>query len=237
MGPRMTTTGTYNFNPGLGELGLYALAMVQVPRPKITAEHMVNMRIAANLVLSEWSSRPLDLWEVALASVPLTQNISTYSVPSNVVMMLDAYIETPGGVGGASPRGRVVTPIGRSEYAAYPQKKQQGPPTVYWFDRILAPTFTLWPVPDAGGPYTLNYYYVSRGQDAEISNGLTVDVPFGWLRAFASALAAELSVIYLPEAETVRRADAERSFNIAAAFNVENVPFSISPDLSGYFRK
>jgi hypothetical protein len=230
----MATTGTYNFNPGAGELGLYAFNMLGVRRPDINDQHLADLRIAANLVISEWANRQPDLWDISQTSVSLTQGTATYSVPANVVMILDAHIET---VQGTTPTDRVVTAISRSEYSSYPNKQDQGPPTVYWFDRILAPTFTLWPVPDGNGPYAFNYYYVSRGQDVSLTGGATVDVPFGWLRAFAAALAAELAPAYAPEREAVRRADAERSFLLAAAFNVEQVPFTIAPNLSGYFRK
>jgi hypothetical protein len=57
-------------------------------------------------------------------------------------MILDMYISY-----GSPSTDRLIFPISRSEYAAYPDKTTQGTPTVFWFDRLIAPTFTLWPVP------------------------------------------------------------------------------------------
>lgn len=229
----MTTSGTANFNPSLGELVLYAYGMIGVRRTALTAEHMADARMAANLMLQEWNNRQVMLFEVGTTSVPLVQGTAVYSVPSNLIMMLDAYIET---VQNTTPTDRIVTPISRSTYAAIPDKATQGPPTQYWFDRQLAATFTLWPVPDLSFTYTFIYYNIARIQDAVLPGGVDVDITPQWLRAFAAGLAAELAAVYAPEREQSRRMDAERSFQIAADFEVENAPVTIAPMLSGYFR-
>lgn len=229
----MTTSGTYNFNPSLGELVLYAYGMLGVRRPTLTPEHMVDARMAAGLMLSEWDGRQVNLWEVGTQSVALVPGTAAYSIPSNIVMMLDSYIET---TAGGTPTDRIVTAISRSSYAAIPNKTTQGPPTQYWFDRLLSASFTLWPVPDASQPYTFVYYCISRIQDAELAGGQTLDIQREWMRAFAAGLAAELAPHYAPDKEAARRADAERSFLLAAEFNTENAPVSISLGLSGYFR-
>ena len=229
----MTTSGTYNFTPTLGEITLNAFARCGIRRTALVQEHMQDARMETNLMLSNWSNRGVNLWEVDLQTVPLIQGQSTYSVPSNTIMMLDAYISTGSG---QSTYDRVILPISRTEYAYTPNKNNQAPPTVFWFDRLINPTVTLWPVPDQTGYYTLKYYRVTQVQDANYENGQTVDIPYRWFDAFAAGLAARLAAIYAPERASLLEPKAEAAYVIAATQDVENVPMYISPGLSGYFR-
>jgi hypothetical protein len=149
----MATSGTYAFNPSLGELVLYAYNVCGVRPSTLAQEHMSSARMAANLMLSRWSNQGVNLWAVDLVTVPLSEAVTTYSVDPSTVMILDAYIETSSGSG--SPIDRIIMPVSRTEYASYPNKEQQGFPTVFWFDRLISPTITLWPVPPANDTYTL----------------------------------------------------------------------------------
>jgi hypothetical protein len=228
------TSGTYLFAPSLGETALYAFSMIGVRRTAVTTDHMVDARYAVNIMLAEWSNRGVNLWEVKLNTTALVQGTQVYPVPAWCAMTLDAYIETETGT--SNPIDRTIRGISRSEWAQQPNKLLQAPPTLYWYDRLIAPTITMWPVPDGNGPYNLNYYYVSQIQDANFVAGQTVDIPYQWLRALATGLAAELCPAHAPDREQARRADAERAFEIAAGWNVENVPVNISPALGGYFR-
>ena len=51
----MSTSGTYSFNPSLGEMTLYALNLCGVRGTAILQEHMESARIAANMLLGRWS--------------------------------------------------------------------------------------------------------------------------------------------------------------------------------------
>jgi len=127
-------------------------------------------------------------------------------------------------------------PVSRTEYASYPNKEQQGFPTVFWFDRLVSPTITLWPVPPATGTYTLKYYRVRQVQDSNFTNGQTVEIPYRWLEAFADGLAYRLAKIWSPPIAAALKAVADESYSIAAAQDVENVAMYISPMVSGYYR-
>ena len=138
----MTTSGTYSFNPSLGEIVLYAYQNIGVRPTSILQEHMESARMAANMMLSRFSNQGVNLWAVELVTVPLVAGQSTYDVDGSTIMILDAYTTTDSGI------DRVIMPISRTEYASYPNKTQQGFPTSYWFDRLVSPKVTLWPVPD-----------------------------------------------------------------------------------------
>jgi len=187
-------------------------------------------RTATNMMFTRWSNQGVNLWQVDLITVPLIQGTSTYNVDANTVVMLDAYIEY-----GSPPIDRIILPIGRTEYASYPNKQQQGFPTTFWFDRLLSPTVTLWPVPDGQQTY-LKYYRVIRLQDANMNGTEQVDIPAIWLEAMVYGLAERLAQIWSPDKVAIMKPMADEAYNIAAAQNVETASFYISPSTSGYWR-
>ena len=230
----MTSSGTFAFSPSTGECGLAAFERIGIFGPDLTAQHMHSLRREANFLQAEWSNKGPNLWDVDLQSVPLVQGTASYSVPAETVMILDAYITITDSSGNS--QDRVIVPVSRTEYASYPDKTMQAPPTCFWFDRLIAPTITLWAVPDASSTYTLNYYRYRQIQDAALSNGSTPEIPFLWLDALVAGLAHRLARIYAQPLEAMRKADAQEAYGIAADQNTENVPLYITPMLGSYSR-
>jgi hypothetical protein len=229
----MATSGTYAYSPGLGELTLYAYNLIGIRNTAVLQEHMEASRMAANMMLSRWANQGVNLWAVDLITTPLVAGQKTYAVDSNTVVMLDAYIETVDG--SSQPIDRLILPISRTEYASYPNKDQEGFTTTYWFDRLLSPTVTLWPVPD-GTTTSLKYYRVRQIQDANLTSNQNVEIPYLWLEAFAYGLAQRLAVIWAPDKVAILKPMADESYQIAADQNVETAQQYISPMISGYFR-
>jgi len=230
----MTTSGTYTYNPSLGELTLFAYNLAGIRNTALVQEHMEAARMAANLMLANWSNRGVNLWAVDLVTVPLVTGQSTYNVDGNTVMMLDAYMVIDDG--NADPIDRIILPISRTEYASYPNKEQQGFTTVFWFDRLIAPTVTLWPVPDGTSAQFLKYYRVRRIQDSNLQGGQNVEIPYLWLDAFAYGLASRLAQIWNPPLIQMLKPLADEAYQVAADQNVETAATYISPMISGYFR-
>lgn len=228
----MATSGTYAYNPSLGELTLYAFNLCGIRNTALLQEHMESARMAANMLLGRWSSQGVNLWCVDLQSIPLVQGTATYSVPSNTIVMLDAYVVQ--NTGGAAIN-RLILPISRSEYASYPNPSQQGFPTTYWFDRLLSPTVTLWPVPD-GNEVSFDYYRVRQIQDSEFQNGQQVEIPYYFVEAFAFGLAQRLAMVWAPEKVAILKPLADESYDIASRQNIETAQQYISPMVSSYFR-
>lgn len=224
----MATSGTYTFNPGLGEIVLYAYQNIGVRPAALLQEHMDSARMATNMMLARWSNMGVNLWCVDLITTPLVQGTATYAVNANTVMILDAYIVS-------DSIDRIILPISRTEYASYPNKAQQGFPTTFWFDRLISPTVTLWPVPD-GSQTSLKYYRVRRLQDSNLQGGEQVEVPYLWLEAFADGLTYRLARIWAPQIAPALKAQADESYEIAAAQGIEQAQQYISPQLSGYWR-
>jgi hypothetical protein len=230
----MTTSGTYTFNPSLGELVIYAFNLCGLRGTSVLQEHMQSARMASNMLLSRWANQGVNLWKVDLVTVPLVTGQATYTVSANTVVILDAYVTND--MTGENI-DRIIMPVSRTEYASYPNKEQQGFPTVFWFDRLLSPTVTLWPVPNVdNGPSTLSYYRVTQIQDSNLSSGQTVDIPYLWMEAFAYGLATRLSQIWAPDKLALLKPFADEAYAIAAEQNVETAQQYISPMISGYFR-
>ena len=89
-------SGTYLFDPSLGEMTLYAYNLIGVRNTAILQEHMESARMAANMLLGRWSSQGVNLWKVTRQSIPLVAGQPTYDVPTNNITMLDTYIVTGG---------------------------------------------------------------------------------------------------------------------------------------------
>jgi hypothetical protein len=228
-----TSSGVTIFNPSLGELVIYAFQLIGIRPTEILQEHMQSARMAANLLLSRLNVDTPNLWKVSLFSQPLTAGVSTYSYDPTIITVLDAYISVVGTDGTAIDR--IILPITRSEYASYPNKTQQGPVTVFWADRLINPTITLWPVPDTTQTF-LKYYFVSQIEDAVLSNGTGMDLPNYYLEPFALGLSARLAMIWAPDKATALDAAFERSYALAKSQNTEAGDIYVSPMLNSYFR-
>ena len=239
----MATSDTYNFNPGLGEIVIYSYNLIGIRGTALLQEHMEAARMASNMLLSRFSNQGVNLWAVDLVTTALTTGVATYPVDGNTVMILDAYVQNDDS--GANI-DRIILSVSRTEYASYPNKEQQGYPTVYWFDRLISPSrstgsagpsVTLWPVPNTdNGPQSLKYYRVRQIQDSALSNGQTVEIPYLWLEAFAYGLALRLAQIWNPAAVAMIKPMADEAYQIAASQNIEQAATYISPMVSGYFR-
>lgn len=231
----MTSSGTYAFSLSNGEAVLAAFERCQIRLPSIRQEHMLTARRELNFLLSEWSNKQVNLFEVVLRSQTLTQGTAAYSVNANTVMILDVYISL--NQGATNQTDRYITPLSRTNYASISNKQSQGFPTSYWLNRLISPIITFWPVPDGGGPYTLNYYCCTQMQDANLPGGETPDIPYRWTDALVSGLAHRLARVYKPELEQQRKADAMEAWTIAATQDVESAPFTLAPSIGSYYRR
>lgn len=226
------TSGAYNFAPGMGEMVLYAYGLAGIRPTALTQQHFEYARMASSLVTGRWSADGVNLWQVDLQRIPLSQGCATYPVPNNTIVMLDMYYTINNG---QQEIDRIMTPISRTEYANYPNKKQEGSPTVAWFDRLLAPTVTLWPTPN-GQQASFKYYRLRQTQDSVMANGQQVEIPIYFLEAFAFALAMRLAQIWAPDKAPALKLMADESWGIASRQNQETSMTYVSPMLSGYFR-
>lgn len=177
-----------------------------------------------------------NLWKVELITVPLVQGQLLYQIPSRVVMILDAWV-TVNATAPTSAQDLYITPVSRTEYASFSNKNTPGRPTCFWFQRTIpAQTVSMWPVPNTGN-YILSYYACSQVQDTGLGGGETPDIPYLWLDAYVAGMSHRVARVYKPELEAIRKADAKEAWDIAAAQNTENVPTTLAPTISTYYRR
>lgn len=228
----LRTSDSYNFAPSMGEAVLFAYGLCGVRRTALTQSHFEDARMATNMLMGRWSADGVNLWQVDLCCIPLVQGCTTYPVPPNTIVMLDAYYTINNG---QQEIDRIMTPISRTEYANYPNKHQQGAPTVFWFDRLLSPTVTLWAAPN-GQQASFKYYRLRQTQDSNLSNGQNVEIPWYFLEAYTFGLAMRLAAIWAPDRAPGLKTMADESWGIASRQNIEQANVYVSPMLNGYYR-
>ena len=79
----MATSGTYTFNPSLGEVVLYAYNLCDVRNTALAQEHMEAARMSTNLLLANWANRGVNLWAVDLITVSFNQTPTILTVTGN----------------------------------------------------------------------------------------------------------------------------------------------------------
>lgn len=232
--PVVVTSGNYNFNPSGGEFILNAFDRIQIRPSEIEQTQMQRAIMELNLALTRFNSMPgQNLWTIDLQSIPLIQGSASYSIPAETRMILSAYIRYS-----TNPAlDRYMFPISRDEYAAISTKTTQGFPSQYWFDRLISPTITFYLVPDGAFSYDFFYYRARQIQDANVSNGQSVELPLRFFDAITADLAHRLARIYRPELEQMRKADRDEAWSIASTEDTEWTPMYITPGLSGYYRR
>src|SRR5262252_7400899 len=110
---------TFDFAPSVAELVLNAYSRIGIRRTALTAEHMVDCRLEMNLLQAEWSNQQVNLYTVDLQSMPLTQGVATYVLPTETIVILDAYITVEDALTGIST-DKIIFPVSRTEYASFP---------------------------------------------------------------------------------------------------------------------
>jgi hypothetical protein len=216
----------------MGEAVLYAYGLCGIRATALTQQHYESARLATNFMMARWSAKGVNLWQVQQGCISLVQGCSTYQLPTNTIVLLDSYI---GQNNGTAEIDRLIFSISRTEYASFPNKSQQGFPTCFWFDRLLSPSVTLWPVPD-GTVTTFKYYYLRQTQDSVYSNGTQMELPVYFLEAYVMGLAWRLALTWAPTQAPVLKPLADEAYNDAADQNVETATQYISPQVGGYYR-
>ena len=186
----MTTSGTTGFALDFPEI--VEEAMERCGEELRTGYSLRTARRSLNLLFADWANRGINLWTIDSGTINLVPGTATYVLPADTVDLIDHVIRT--GAGSAATQADLTcTRISSSTYATIPNKLSQARPLQIWIQRLEAPQFTLWPVPDASQTYQIVYWRLRRLQDA--GNGAnTPDVPFRFLPALVAGLAYYLAL-------------------------------------------
>ena len=158
-----------------------------------------SARRSLNLLFAEWGNRGIHLWKIQLNEQALTAGTATYTVPTDVNDVLEAYISTTAAASdSASTNDISLTKIDRSAYAALPNKLATGQPSQYYVNRQTTPTISLYLAPDASTYTTLKYYTINRIEDAGAFTN-TADIAYRFLPCMCAGLAYYLSQKKAPD--------------------------------------
>jgi hypothetical protein len=229
MAATLNLTETFDFAPSVGEVVLNALSRIQIRGPMVKTPMLQMANQEANLMQVEWSNRGPNLWCVDEQTVETIPGYATYAVDPSTIAILEVTL------GWDQPPDEteiLLTSISRTQYMAYPNKGSKGRPTVYWYDILIAPTITLWPVPDR--VYNLHFTRYRQQMDAAMRNAGNFEAPYRWLDAACAGLAHRLARHYAPALEAPRKADYTEAYGFAASRDKENAPIFLAPMIEFY---
>ena len=203
----MATSGTTVFESGFSIDEIIEEAYERIGIQGVSGNQLRQARRSLNIMFQEWGNRGLHFWEVKNNSITLVDGQSEYTMfrstsdgtsDATAVYGVDDILEAS--YRDSSNVDFSLTKINRSTYQGLSAKTQEGTPTQYFVQRFIDKvTVTLYLTPgssEAGN--FLNYYYVSRIQDAGAYTN-NADVPYRFVPCMASGLAFYLSQKFNPQ--------------------------------------
>ena len=225
----MATSGTFDFTLDLSDAMEEAFERAGLELR--SGYDYKTARRSLNLMMLEWQNRGLNLWSVEFATQALTAGTTAYTLPANVLDIVEAFIRTESGsVTGQFDQS--MTRISVSQYSNLSNKLTQSKPLQYYVERNVGDiTVNLWPSPDSQDTYTFGYYYMQRVEDAGNSASNNIDVPARFLPCLVSGLAYQLSMKYpAASARSVAlKSDYEEQWTLASDSDRNKASLYVSP--------
>ena len=197
----MATSGTTTFESTFSIDDVITEAYERLGRFDYSGNDLRSARRSLNIMFQEWANRGLHFWQVKNNSITLVSGQSVYTMfrstadgtsSTTAVYGVDDILEAV--YRNSSSVDFPLTKINRSAYQGLSNKTQTGVPTQYYVQRFIDKvTITLYLTPGASeaGNF-LNYYYVSRIQDAGNYTN-EADVPYRFVPCMVAGLAYYLS--------------------------------------------
>ena len=182
----MATSGTATFNLTVNDV--IQEAYDRIGGDPILGYDVRSARRSLNIMFSDWANRGYNQWTIELVQLSVTQGTNQYSLPSDLVDIINANVLIDN-------TEYSMTRLGLNDYAAISNKTSQSRPTQFFLQRLETPVLKIYPTPDQS--YTINYYRLRRIQDVTASTVSGVqqdlDVPFRAYEAMCAGLAYFLS--------------------------------------------
>ena len=213
----------YAYVPALDELLTDAWERCGLAPAVMNGDVVRSARRSLQLMLIDWTNEGRNLWQIEPVPLQLVAGQPSITLTPELVDVLQATVSAGGS-------DLVVTPIGRDDYVAIPNKAIAGRPTQYWVQRGVpnAQVF-LYPTPDQAYPFTA--WCLRQPQDV-VSFAAGADVPLLFAEAVTAGLAARLAVKFAPARFQMLDAQATTSLRRASGEDRERVPLRLLPRLS-----
>ena len=203
----MAISGTTTFESGFSISDIVEEAYERIGLQGVSGHQLRTARRSLNIMFQEWGNRGLHFWEVKNNSITLVDGQAEYTMyrstadgtsDATAVYGVDDILEAS--YRNSSNVDFSLTKINRSTYQGLSSKTQEGTPTQYFVQRFIDKvTITLYLTPgstEAGN--FLNYYYVSRIQDAGAYSN-EADVPYRFVPCMVAGLAYYLAIKDAPD--------------------------------------
>jgi hypothetical protein len=202
-----TTSGTTTFEKGFSISDIIEESYERIGIQGVSGYQLKGARRSLNIMFQEWANRGLHYWEVGNNSITLVDGQAEYTMyrstadgtsDATAIYGVDDILEAS--YRNSSSIDTPLSKINRSTYQGLSNKTSTGQPTQYFVQRFIDKiTVTLYLTPgssEAGN--FLNYYYVSRIQDAGAYTN-DADVPYRFVPCMIAGLAYYLSIKFAPD--------------------------------------
>lgn len=131
-----------------------------------------------------------------------------------------------------------VTQMNRDDYSALPNKYIQGNPSVnFYYEKLINPQVTLWPVPNNSTNMIVVWRYRQIQDVGSLSQ--TLEIPSRWYEAVIWQLSLRLA-FELPQIDAAKRqevkAEADKWFGITEGGETDGAPIYFTPGIAVYNR-
>lgn len=125
----------------------------------------------------------------------------------------------------------VISSISRNEYLQLPQKNITGRPSIYYFDRAITPSISIWPTPSS--MYNaIEYSYKKMMQDVGLYTN-TLEIPPRFYPALVMGLSFKLALKFNSQMAEMLNGEYQNIFNLATMEDSEANNISIRPSWNG----
>lgn len=225
----MATSGTYTFNLDIGDA--IEEAFEKAGLELRSGYDYKTARRSLNLLMLEWQNRGLNMWSVEFGTQSLTAGTNTYTLASNVLDIVEAFVRTDSGEVNKQ-FDQSMTKISVSQYSNLSNKLTQSKPLQYYVDRNNdSITLNIWPTPDDQETYTLGYYFMQRVEDAGSPASNNIDIPARFLPCLVSGLAYQISMKYpgVTDRATLLKQDYEQQWTLASEADRNKASLFVAP--------
>lgn len=216
-----TTTDYSDTAQTLIEDAMRSIGAIGIGQSATSDEIAYGLRVANRIVKSWQGKTSFNLWRTVEGSVSLVEGQAAYALAGKPLRVDEArytYVD------------ETILPmirLSRQEYYDLPSRTSTGIPTNFYYDsQRETGTLFIWPVPAAVTTETIAYTYQRAFFDFDTSAD-NPDVPQEWLLALQAAVEANIFSSFFPtdtQGMLARKAEAERLFQEALAFDQEDAP-------------
>lgn len=222
----MATSGTATVNFDIAEIMEEAFERAGVEMR--TGYDLKTGRRSLNLLTMEWANKGIRLWNLEQeTAMTLVAGTATYTLNADTIDIFDVAHRRNFGTSNQTDVQLARTTT--TTYAQIPTKLQQGQPVQYMVRRLIPPTITIWPVPDANSATFLAFWKLRRIQDVGTSVDNTMEVPFRFLPALVAGLAVHVAVKKNPERIEMLKAFYDQEMDAALQEDRERASTYLTP--------